>query len=252
MRVWERLWEIPLVEVHERVSSTNDRLRVLAREGARPFTTVIAEEQTGGRGRSGRSWWSPHGSGLWLSVLLEGEAEGAPPLTPIVVGVAVARAVAATAPDLSPRIRWPNDVLVGGRKVCGILCEGVTGGRVIAGVGINVSQAPDDFPADLRGRAGSLEAAAGTSVSRPRLAGALLEALGDLFRDGPPRRLDGGLGSEVEALDALRGVRVEAGVGVSGRVLGIAPDGALIVEDRQGRRNRILAGSVREEERCSS
>ncbi len=245
MRVWERLWEIPRLEVHERIASTNDRLRELAREGVPRFTTVIAEEQTAGRGRSGDPWWSPRGAGLWMSVLLEGGAPARPPLSPLLVGVAAARAVTEIAPALEPRLRWPNDLYVDGRKVGGVLCEGSPGGGVVAGIGLNVSQDAGEFPAELRGRAGSLEAAAGGWVSRSELAGATLQALGNLFRSGPPEVLEGSLLAEVEALDALRGARVETEAGAAGRVRGIGHDGALLVEERGGRILRVVAGSVR-------
>ena len=244
VRVWQELWGIPLLEVYATLTSTNDRARELARGGALPFTTVIAEEQSAGRGRGGRSWASPAGQGLWLSTLVGGAGREPSPLTPILAGVAVARAVAAVAPACSPGIKWPNDVMLDGRKVCGILCEaGGDGSGIAVGIGINVRQRPADFPPHLRGSAISLENAHGGSVSRQRLAGALMQALRELLAE-PRWRLDAPLAEEVWALDVLRGRMVTVSTGPGGRCLGVAEDGTLRVEDEGGRERAVSAGTV--------
>lgn len=244
LRVWERRWEIPLLEVHDRLGSTNDRLRELARAGAPAFSVVTAEEQTAGRGRGGRRWHSPPGLGLWMSVLVPREPEGRPPLTPLLVGVAVCRALAEVVPEVDAGIKWPNDVLVEGRKVCGILCEGEAGTRTVAGVGLNVHGERRSFPDSLGVEATTLEQEAGRAVRRPDLAGALLASLRTLL-DPPPEALDGSLGREVEALDRLRGRPVVTEGGVRGRAAGIAGDGTLLVEDAGGGTERVVTGSVR-------
>jgi len=217
----------------------------LAREGAPAFTTVIAEEQTAGRGRGGHVWASAPGQGLWLSTLVGGAGREPSPLTPILVGVAVARAVAVAAPGASPGIKWPNDVMLDGRKVCGILCEaGGEGGGISVGIGVNVSQGPADFPPDLEGGAVSLETANGGPVSRQVLAGSLMQSLRRLLAE-QRRRLDGPLVEEVRALDVLRGRAVTVSTGLRGRCLGVAEDGTLRVEDETGREHTVSAGTVR-------
>ena len=245
IRIWEDLWGIPRLEVYASLSSTNDRARQLAREGTPPFTTVIAEEQTAGRGRGGRVWESPSGKGLWLSTLVSGAGREPSPLIPILAGVAVARAVAVAAPGSSLAVKWPNDVMMDGRKVCGILCEaGGEGDGIAVGIGINVSQRPADFPPDLRGAAVSLETAHGGPVSRSVLAGSLVQSLRTLLTH-PRRRLDGPLVEEVGALDVLRGREVTVSTGPSGRCLGVAPDGTLRVADEFGQVHAVRAGTVR-------
>lgn len=247
LRVWEELWGVPRLEAHARLPSTNDRVRELGLSGAAAFTTVIAEEQTAGRGRSGRRWESPPAMGLWISVLLRpGPGRGAPltPLAPLVVGVAVARAAEEAAEGVEARLEWPNDILVGGRKVAGVLCEGVGTGVVVAGVGVNCRQGEEDFPEALRERAGSLEMAAGRRVSRAAVAGALLRELRELFSP-PPALLEGDLAAEVRRRDALQGRRIRTEAGPAGIARGIDPDGALRVEDAGGDVRRIVAGTVR-------
>lgn len=244
VQVWARLWDVPLLEVHDRLTSTNDRARILALQGAERFTTVIAEEQTEGRGRSGRRWASPPGQGLWLSTLVAGE-ERASPLTPVLVGVALVRALRAVVPELEPGLKWPNDLYVGGRKVGGVLCEALDEGKtVIAGIGINVRQAEGDFPSALRDSAGSLEMATGGHVSRGRLAGRVMGELRGLFSD-VPSELTEALAEEIGRVDVLAGRMVRVSTGVEGRADGFGRDGALRIRDGEGREHRVHAGSVR-------
>jgi len=209
-------WNLPLLEVRRTIPSTNDRLKELAERGSGAWSTVVAHEQTAGRGRGTSGWHSPPGLGLWMSVLLPGPAAspGDPPLGPILAGVAVARALEDRAPD----------------------------GRIVAGIGVNVAQRPADFPPDLRGRATSLEAEAGRRVPIPALCGSVLARLRDVW-SREPAGLEGGVARELRSRDALRGRRVRAD-GVEGRAVGIGADGALVVETEPGRRTRVVAGGV--------
>lgn len=248
--VWAATWGVPAVEAHDVLDSTNDRLGALARAGAAPWTVVLAEEQTAGRGRSGARWHSAPGEGLLLSVLLPTAPAGVPAHLTLTVGLAVARAVDAAA-GVSSRIKWPNDVLVDDRKVAGILCETASGGPrgrsaatpggVVAGVGINVRAPAGGFPAEVAGRATALEAAAGGPVSRAGLATGLLRALRPLVAsDGwsvEARR-------ELVERDALVGRRIATHVG-DGVARGLDEDGALLVETAPGVRRRVVGGSVR-------
>lgn len=241
-------WGLARLDVHATLPSTNARLGALAREGAAPWTAVVADAQSEGRGRGGSGWHSPAGLGLWMSVLLPPALEPAEaPVTPIVVGMAVARAVEEVVPGGRPRLKWPNDVYLGGRKVCGILCEGVGRRGVVAGFGVNVAHGPDDFPPHLRERAGSLRMASGREVSRRALAGGVLAELRSLC-DPPPGALDGALARELEGLDLLRGRQVLTDAGVEGRAVGIDGEGALLVERDDGGCERVLAGGVRPED----
>lgn len=114
---------LPDVEWHQTIGSTSDRLKQLARAGAPEWTAVLADRQTSGRGREGRTWQSPAG-GLYLSVLLRPRAEPVS-LLPLAAGVAVAEAVAGF--GVACQLKWPNDVLASGRKLAGILAEATSG-----------------------------------------------------------------------------------------------------------------------------
>lgn len=244
---WAERWGVPLLEVHHRLGSTNDRARSIARAGAPSFSVIIADEQTLGRGREGRRWLSPPGSGLWMTVVLARRPSGHS-IVPLLAGIAAARAIEEVCPDLRAEIEWPNDLVVAGRKVGGILCESWddgAGGRGMAiGTGINISQRVADFPPELRDRAGSLRAMGATSVSAPALAGALLARLRELLIPGAAR-LKGALHQELTRRDALRGRRVLLGSGEMGTARGITSAGALLFEESGGARREIRSGSVR-------
>lgn len=239
---WENLWAVPRLEIHGRLGSTNDRARALAEEGWGVYTTVIADEQTEGRGRSGARWYSAPGAGLWISVLLP--AAPAAHL-PLLVGLAVADAVERTCPGVRARIEWPNDVTLGDRKVAGILCEGV-GDHVVAGIGINVTMPPGGFPDDVDVRATALDREGAVRPDRGALAGALVSELrgkvafaGAVLSAEERRAL-----SERDALEGRRVVTAQHG---SGRSLGVAEDGSLVLERDDGKRVHVRAGRVRPE-----
>lgn len=247
IRVWQKLWSVPVLEAWGSLGSTNDRARALAAGGALPFTTVLADRQTAGRGRGGRAWSSPAGLGLWMSVVLRPGLAEERLLVPLLAGVAVGRAVESRVEGVQARLKWPNDVLLGDRKVCGILCEASEDAMVV-GIGVNVAQRPRDFPADVRPRAVSLEMASGRGVSRAALAGRILRELRDLAGGGGPiPALVGPLGEEVGRRDALRGrrVRVEVPSGAVGTAAGIDSSGALLLDTGGGDVVRVTAGSVR-------
>ncbi len=237
---WSDLWGVPRLEIHTTIGSTNDRARELAEEGWGAYTTVVAEEQTAGRGRTGAEWVSAPGSGLWISVLLP--AAPAAHL-PLLVGLAATEAIERTCPGLRARIEWPNDVTLSDRKVAGILCEGVRS-FVVAGLGINTRPPPGGFPESVAARATDLASAWGRPPDRGVLAGALLAAL-------RARMATAGSVLSVEerhalsTRDALVGRPVVTTQHGPGRALGIAEDGALVVERDDGRRVHVRAGSVR-------
>lgn len=171
------------MEIHAAVGSTNDLVMQRAVEGAAPGLVVVAELQTGGRGRRGRAFDSRPGLGVWSSTLLRAprDPESAPRLS-LVAALAVAETVEECI-ACRAGIKWPNDVRVDGRKVCGVLVEARAVGRelhVVAGIGLNVHHRAEDFPPELRGVAASLESASGARLSRSRVLAILLSHLEDL------------------------------------------------------------------------
>jgi BirA family biotin operon repressor/biotin-[acetyl-CoA-carboxylase] ligase len=208
-------------------TSTNDRARELAQAGAPHGTLVTAAEQLSGRGRQGRTWSAPAGSALLMSLVLR----DAPALLPLAAGVAVAEVAG---PDAL--VKWPNDVLVAGRKVAGILAEGrPTEGWTVLGIGLNVALRVEDLPPELHATAGTLGLA--PSELEPTLA-RLLAALERVLALDAAALLD-----EYRARDALRG-RVVAWADGSGRAAGIDGAGRLVVELAGGGRTALGAGEV--------
>ena len=146
------------LHVLDEVTSTNSQAAALAQQGAPHGAVVVAETQTAGRGRLGRHWHSPPGKNLYCSLLLRTmPGRDQQPLwlswIPLIAALAVSRAVQVTA-DLKPTVKWPNDILIGNRKLGGVLCEssglGTSHAVVIVGIGLNVNIRRDDFPEDLR------------------------------------------------------------------------------------------------------
>lgn len=241
------------VHLYRAVDSTNRVAEALARNGAPEGTIVLADQQSAGRGRLGRSFWSPPGRSVYLSVVLRPE-ESLEKIPRYVFAAAVA--VAAAAQDalgaaVQPEIKWPNDVLLGGRKTSGInLPAQADGQRVLScilGIGVNVNVAPEEIPAELREIATSLRIAGGKAVCRVEFLEGLLARLEQeierLRREGFAATLDRWLKSF-----RMRGARVRlGGPGVAreveGIVQGVDSDGALLL--RAGREtHRILAGDV--------
>lgn len=169
------------LHVLESIGSTNDYAKLLASQGVPEGTVVVAESQSAGRGRMGRSFFSPQGQGLYLSCILRPTV---PPdqlmhLT-CCLAVAACDAVEGCA-GFRPKIKWTNDLVYGGRKLAGVLTEMTLGGEggtyVVAGVGINCFQEPEDFAPEIRTVAGSLKMVCGREIDRNQLAGGLIGAL---------------------------------------------------------------------------
>ena len=209
-------------------ASTNDRARELAAAGAPHGTLVTASSQSAGRGRQGRTWSAPPGRALLCSLVLH----RAPRLLPLAAAVATAEATGRQ----EAQIKWPNDVLLDGRKVAGILVEGrPQEGWAVCGVGVNVALRTRDLPPDLHDRAGTL------GLDPADIEGvleALLEALERRLADPPAALLDAW-----RARDALAGsaIRWAQGVGVA---RGIDGEGRLVVERSGGGRLTLDAGEV--------
>jgi BirA family transcriptional regulator, biotin operon repressor / biotin---[acetyl-CoA-carboxylase] ligase len=200
-----------------RTDSTNERARELAGLGAPHGTLVTAGEQTAGRGRQGRSWLAPEGRALLCSLVVR----EAPRLLPLAAGVAVASVVGPQA-----LVKWPNDVLVDGRKLAGILVESrPQEGWAVVGIGLNVALQLGDLPPELRQTAGTLGLA--PEAIEPTLE-RLLEALERWITASPEEVL-----AAFRAIDALRGRPVRWSAG-QGRAAGVDGEGRLVVETDQG------------------
>ena len=231
-------------------TSTNDEAKRGARELAPHGTTWVAEQQTAGRGRQGRLWFSPPGENLLFSVLVR---ERSPPrrlpLVALVAGLAVRDAVARALPHGEVRIKWPNDVMIGARKVAGVLVEAIsTGSRVeavVIGVGVNVHART--FPDEIAERATSIALAMPPGANPPERSAILGDALAAL--DGDLHVvLARGLGvvrARIEAADALRDRRVRCYAGEEGIASGIDDEGRLLVRRDDGVLARWASGEVR-------
>jgi BirA family biotin operon repressor/biotin-[acetyl-CoA-carboxylase] ligase len=234
-------------EWHAVCASTSDLAAERARSGAPAGLVVAADAQTQGRGRLGRSWHSPPGDNLYVSLLLRPSrpAVEIPPLT-LLAGAAVARAVEGM--GVAPRLKWPNDVqLVDGerrRKLAGVLTEMVSAGarvdHVVVGIGINANATI--FPAELAERATSLRAATGQPVDRARLLAAVLNAFEPLYDEFERR----GPAAAVAAFSAYAALpeRCRVDDRLQGVALGVDPDGALRLRDDAGRIHRVISGEI--------
>ncbi|HEX4363203.1 MAG TPA: biotin--[acetyl-CoA-carboxylase] ligase [Solirubrobacteraceae bacterium] len=214
---------------HHRVTdSTSDVARALAAAGAPHGTLVTAGEQRAGRGRQGRTWSAPSGRALLMSLVLR---DWPGPLLPLTAAVAVADVVGPAA-----AIKWPNDVLLGGRKVAGILAEGdAQQDWAVLGIGVNVALREHDVPAELRARAGTLGLQ--PAAIEPLLAD-LLHALAARLCQTAPTLL-----AAYRMRDALRGSRVRWARG-EGIADGIDEAGRLLVAGPGGARTALDAGEV--------
>jgi BirA family biotin operon repressor/biotin-[acetyl-CoA-carboxylase] ligase len=232
----------------ETLPSTNDLAKELAASQAPEGTLVVAEGQSRGRGRLGREWSSPPGAGLYVSVLLR------PPLPPsdlpqitLTAAVAVVRALK-RATGVAPGIKWPNDLILAGKKLGGILTEMETESdqirHLVLGLGLNVNNR--EFPAEIRDLATSLALVTGRSFSRLAILKAWLEELESLYQLFLGREFARILAEWKEYTVTLgQFVRVRQGpVEISGQALEVAPDGALLIETRTGEIVRVTSGEI--------
>ena len=226
------------LEIHDRLDSTNNRAKALAASGAKHGLTVIADFQSGGRGRLGRSFFSPVHSGLYMTCILRPECapEKAGLLTSL-AAVAAAQAIEAVA-ETQVRIKWVNDLYIGDRKICGILSEaglGMEAGRLeyaVVGIGVNVNRM--EFPAELRDIATSIGNETGRAPDRNRLAAEILNRLESLWGE-----LESGAflaDSRRRSNVIVRTVTViEGGKTYPARALDIDGQGRLVIETGTGR-----------------
>lgn len=236
------------VKFFESTGSTNDEALAWAANDAPDMSLVIADEQTAGRGRLGRKWITPKGTALAFSIILNPTAEEKPHLTRLVGLAALAVASTLQKHGLSPQIKWPNDILILGRKAGGILTESVWTGEdvdcVVIGIGLNVSKGSIPPAEMLQSPATSLEDELGHAPNRVEVLNDILTALIELR---PRLGMDEFI-SQWESQLAWRGetVRVdsEKSPTLTGQVIGLESDGSLRLRNEHGEFVTVRSGDV--------
>jgi BirA family biotin operon repressor/biotin-[acetyl-CoA-carboxylase] ligase len=238
------------IRVFEQTTSTNDVAEKLARDGVKEGVVVFAESQTKGRGRLGRKWVSPGRKGLWFSVLLRPALRPQEATRLTVASATALRRAIQSETGLQPEIKWPNDILIGGKKVAGILTEmSAEPDRVrhaILGIGVDVNLAAGEFPPECRKLATSLKIESGRAFSRAELATVILREL-----DADYGRICGGDFAKVadewvsHCKTIGRNVAIQTGERkIHGRVESLDEAGALLLRTEHGRLERIVGGDV--------
>jgi len=234
-------------EHHATLGSTNSRARDCAAAPGELPLLIVADAQTAGRGRGANRWWTGRGS-LALSLLLDPGAlkidRTGSPLLALGAAVATAEAISPWLPGRRVGIHWPNDVMVGRRKLAGILVEALSGGLCVVGIGLNLNNSLEDAPAELRATAATIRQLTGSAHDPTELLVSLLDRLAEGFDQlaADPSRLAG----RADALCLQHGQTLTVQTGsrrVTGRSAGIAPDGALLLDTPSGRQT-IHSGSL--------
>lgn len=237
------------IDIREEVTSTNTVLKQMAEQGGREGMVLIAQKQTQGKGRLGRSFYSPRLSGLYMSVLLRPKF---PPEDSLAITTAAAAAVAGAVDQVTGRrsqIKWVNDVYLAGRKICGILTEAsldFENGRLnyaVLGIGINVQAPPEGFPQEIRQTAGALYSDTPPAGTRVRLAAEVLNRFFRYYSALPERTFM----EEYQARSLLTGREITFQQGRQtweGVVLGIDPEARLVVRLPDGQKKAFGAGEV--------
>ena len=231
------------------IASTSDVAKDLATLGAKEGTIVIAEVQTCGRGRLGRDWLSPKG-GIWLSIVLRPEIKAKDTFKiTFLTAVAVAKTIRKMF-KLNAEIEWPNDVLVNGKKVCGILTEtsirGETADFVIVGVGVNTNFDVALFPEHLKNTVTTLAAEIKKEVDREKILHNLLEELDVYYRMFKENKFDSIL-EEWKQLNRLFGANVEVvsfNEKIMGQAVNVDQNGALVVKLADGTTRKVYSGDI--------
>ena len=225
-----RFWE--KVQCFETVDSTNLIVKDWAQQGAEEGRSAVAEEQTAGRGRRGRSWISPPGENLYFSILLRPQVEASRmAMITLLMAIAVTQSVREL--HLDAKIKWPNDVVVNGKKICGILTEMYPSADgsffLVIGTGINVNQ--KEFPEEVKKTADSLALELGTDVDREVLLASVLRHFLDCYDSFLVNK-----GRVVEVLDPKGEWQ--------GTAIGIEKTGELLVQREDGSVEAVYAGEV--------
>ncbi len=232
------------------LESTNNKAKELASKPGLNGAVIVSEEQTTGKGRLGRQWVSPKHRGIWMSVILKPDLE--PSYVPRIVHVAAAAVILAMKETgIEASVKWPNDIILNGKKVCGILTE-MSGeishvDYIVVGIGINANLEPEDIPAELKEKASSLYMETGAAVDRKRLAAKILNHFEVLYEDFLAS------GSIEASLKICRDNSILLGKDVriisrqkesTARAVDISPEGELVVQYEDGRTELIVSGEV--------
>ncbi len=238
------------IRVFERTTSTNDIIARLGRDGIREGAVVFAESHSRGRGRLGRLWVSPARKGLWFSILLRPDLapQSATQLT-VAAATALARAIALQT-VLVPEIKWPNDILIRGKKAAGILTEMTAEldhvKEMVLGIGVNVNLDAAELPAELRKTATSLKIETGQTIDRAELAVAILRELDEDYeriRRGQFELVAGEWQQRCGTLGRPVAIRIGERV-IRGRAESLDAEGALLLRTQHGHLERIIGGDV--------
>lgn len=235
----------------EEADSTNDEMKRLVANGAEEGTVVLAEKQISGRGRRGRTWASQTGKGIYMSILIKPDiAPGEVQAITLAASSAVCKAIEPYTLT-RPGIKWPNDILLQNKKVCGILTEMTAEPdrihSIIVGIGLNVYHSEADFPGALQETATSLMLNSKVDISRSRLIAQILEQFEDLYLDFIQKR------STAKFLNIWRCFSITIGYDIlvyqngepwQAKALDVLDDGRLLVETRDGRRQAISSGEI--------
>lgn len=235
----------------ESLASTQKEAHHLAEDGAEEGTLVVADEQVAGRGRLGRRWHSPKGTGIWMSLILRPELplNQIPQLT-LAAAVAIVKAIKKVT-QVECQIKWPNDILHNGKKLVGILtelqAEENRAKAVIIGMGMNVNLASEDIPDELKSIATSIQLLTGKPCSRAELIQAIMKELEDLY----DLYLSDGFSVikamwEAYAMNIGKTIfaRKVSGEVIKGLAKGITDDGVLVIEDEQGQVHHIYSADI--------
>ncbi len=242
-------WRQNEIQIYKRIDSTNQEVKRQALEGKKQGLVVLAEEQSAGKGRLGREFFSPAGSGIYMSVLFRPELEQAKEIVRITTAAAVAvcRAIRKLLGE-EPEIKWVNDVYLRGRKICGILTEAVSDfesgqiDTVVVGIGINYHVPEEGFPKELRETAGSV-CTGESPAPRNSLAAAVLNELYELY-DG---LAEGSFLQDYRKWSNVLGKEVRFSSGDSweyGRAVDIDEKGGLVVQGEDGEKKVLRTGEI--------
>ncbi len=249
-QILETRWIAKKIHYFQKVDSTNSIAYQLAMQGADEGEVIIAETQEKGKGRLGRQWFSPPYLNLYISIILRPEIlPNQASMITLLSAVSTAESIKRYS-DITPSIKWPNDILIGGKKVAGILNEIDSETDrihfIILGIGININIGKEEFPKDIREYATSLKIETGREVSRKEFICFLFKEIEDWYerfiREGNKPVLDAWR-RWADIKDKM--VRVSSFKDeVIGKAIDIDSDGALIIEDKDGKLMRIIAGDV--------
>ena len=247
----DTIWIGKNIHCYESITSTNTIAKELAAKGCEAGTVVIADQQTMGKGRRGRHWESPAGTGIWMSIVLRPNISPteAPFLT-ILTALAVAKAIEEFV-DVKPGIKWPNDIIIGNKKACGILTEMNAEiemvNYVVIGIGINVNMNEEDFPQDIQAVATSLKEAIGKEVSRKLLLQSVLCKIEELYIQSIDEKIKSTLIEEYKKYSVTLGHKVKVIYPhreLEGEAMDLTSDGELIIKTSEGQTERIFSGEV--------